>query len=581
MAAFFLAQKGSENLIHTAEKVFEKRGFSNGRRYSFSCGEILIYSKQIVDCDNTLCDENCSLFCVGTVVYKSSKYKESLNNLLSDFKNGKIDCNELWGEFVIIFIQNERISVLTDETRMYKLFSDKEKHFLTSSFMAAAACTECTVNDCAVTEQILCGFVSAPDTLVNEVYEIRYDDLRNDFKWIKWIENKSVVNKKRAKNKTESILNQTKILKKYIKSVSNLSLQYGAECGMSGGCDSRLIYTSLNSQNLRLNSVHTHSTSEIHNKEINVVKEIADLYKTPLVMIPTTFILDCKVDEIDKTLKENVLYFDCRNAETIGSFSQTHTRWYKEKTANKNGVTFSGIGGEIYRNFYYTEGFVFSINKWLNSRVFIPFAENIIPKNEYKCTLKNITKKIEKALGVKKKIYCKTFSKRYFDRYRIPNALSNVVHANNQMSFYLAPFIESKLIEQAKYDNRWQDRCGEYEGKIIGCFNSKSPEFITSKGYNLLNIPKSIKIKWKIRGIIPSYMWINKKNSAKIDKEMHDKLDYALKNTDYFSKAFNVFKNRYNNWNLEPVLNGRLPLNSFMFTVCAFYEISELKKELQ
>lgn len=581
MAAFFLARKGFENLINTAEKVFGKRGLNNGKRYTFPCGEILVYPKQIVDCENTIYNENCSLFCVGTVVYKSLGYRESLNKLLSDFKNGEIDCNELWGEFVIVFVFNEEIYVLTDETRMYKLFSDKEKRFLTTSFMAAAACTDCTVNDTAVTEQILYGFVSAPDTLVNEVYEIKYDDLRNDFKWIKWIENKSIVNKKRAKSEKESVENQTKIIKQYIKSVFKISSQYGAECGMSGGCDSRLIYTSLNAEKLRLNSVHTHSTSDIHDKEINVVKQITDLYKTPLVKIPTTFILDCESEEIDKILKENVLYFDCRNAETIGSFSQTHTRWYKEKTANKNGVTFSGIGGEIYRDFYFTQGIVFSIKKWLDARVFIPFAENIIPKDEYKRVLQRIILKIEKALGVKKRIYCKSFSKRYFDKYRIPNALSNVVHANNQMSFYLAPFTESKLIGQAKYDNKWQDRCGEYEGKIIGCFNSKSPEFMTSKGYNLSHIPKTTNLKWKFRGFIPSFMWINKKNSAKIDKELHDKLEYALKNTDYFLKAFNAFKIRYNNWNFEPVLNGRVPLNSFMFTVCAFYEINELKKELK
>ena len=581
MAAFFFSKNECNNYIDIAEKVFGKRGFHNGRRYKYSCGEILIYSKQLIDTDNVIIKDGVSLFCIGSVIYKGLSYTETLNALLSDFNGDVIDFNEIFGEFVVIFIKDDKPYILTDESRMYKLFSDKENRFITSSFMAAAACTDCTINDTALTEQILYGFISAPDTLVNEVFEIKYDDLRNKINWINWIENKSTLKIKKAKNKAESVSNQTELIKKYMRSVSSLVNQYGAECGMSGGCDSRLIYTSASEDCKKLNSVHTHKTSDIHDKEIGVVSDITKLYSTPLVVIPTTFILDCSAEEIDKTLKENVLYFDARNSETIGSFSQTHTRWYKEKTANGNGVTFAGIGGEIYRDFYYTKGVFLSLKKWLDARVFIPFSTYIIPKDEYKRSTDRIAEKVLNATGIHKSlIYSSSFAKRYFDRYRIQNSLSNVVHTNNQMSFYLAPFVESKLIKCAESDGKWQDHCGEYEGMIISAFNKKAPCMMTSKGYSLSDIPFKTKKKWEIRGIVPSGMWISKKNSAHIDTETRDKLKKALDGTKYFKNAFNEFKKRYKNWNFEPVLNGRIPLNSFMFTVCAFYEITELKKGL-
>ena len=127
-----------------------------------------------------------------------------------------------------------------------------------------------------------------------------------------------------------------------------------------------------------MKSVHTHQTSRIHDNEIKVVKELSNLYGVPLTIIPTTY-LPYYEGNIDVVLRENVLYFDARNAGNIGAMSQTHTRDYKKQTSGGAKVTFSGIGGEIYRNFYFTNLPIVDVEGWLVSRIFEPSTKWLFP----------------------------------------------------------------------------------------------------------------------------------------------------------------------------------------------------------
>lgn len=576
MADFFLARKGNESILAYAKAMQRRRGLDREREFPLACGTLLLYRKQLVEAENYYIGEKISVFCVGSLAYKGLSYSESLEAIAEEYGRNDFDPESLRGEYVLILDDGLHTAVYRDGTGMYKLFSDRADRFLTSSFFAAVSCTRCTLNELAVAEQFMYGFVSAPDTLVNEIscvcagkYELKKD-------WFSWGEHKRPEPVQKSKDIHSSVMNQKKEICRYLQDVSALVRQYGCECGLSGGCDSRLVFFSVNSCCEKMASVHTHNTSNGHEKEIAAVRRITEVYDTPVLIVPTVHLMDCAGEEIDRTLEEIVLFFDGRNAETIGSCNQTYTRWYREKTANGSGVTFSGIGGEIYRDFYYTRLKKYKIRSWLEDRIFQKHIDRVIPQQTYQNAVDHIISKIryftdtpEKGEGSPR------FAKRYFDQYRIPNALGNVIHANNQMNFFLAPFTDERIIARAKPDDAYQDHCGEYEGRILKTFQEKAPEILSSKGYSFSNIPVSVKAKWKLRSVLPLPLW-------KIRRAVLDKPNERYKNeflhkfpkSRYITEAMAYFASRFPQWRTTPLEKGEIYINPFVFAVCTIYEIN-------
>lgn len=572
MSAFILFNCNDKVLVEKSVRVFHQRGFKGERLFTTSAGTLLLCPKQNVDVANYYTTAGCSVYCVGTVVYKSLSYADSLKMLATDFECGRLDVQKLRGSFVLLFDKDSQISILTDKTRMYRLFTNQDKSFLSTSLIVAASLTQAQVNEEAVVEQLLCGYVGGGQTMIKDVSDISFD--LGQLSWLQEIpsfcEN---VNDLKSDLGTRSEAN-AKILYDYLQDVKALASEYGSECGLSGGCDSRLIFSSVNVDCTPMSSVHTHQTSHIHDREIEVVKQLSQLYNVPLRIIPTTY-LPYYEGNIDEVLRENVLYFDARNTGNIGAMSQTHTRKYKKQTSEGASVTFSGIGGEIYRNFYFTNLPFINVEGWLGTRLFEPGTHLLFPRKTYKEAKKRIARKIADITGLHfGKIAFPSMPKRYFDSYRVPYALGNVVNANNQMSFYLAPFTENVFIEEARHDRKYQDHCGSFEGKILKHFDPKATFVQTSRGYNLSNIPYSVSLKWKVMGMLPSFVWRKFEKRGRHDIEK--KKAYALLKlrSSYYRNALSWFQNVFPNWSYSAVDDGNIPLNSFVFTVCALYELT-------
>lgn len=569
MSAFILVKGNQEDLVQAATKTFDYRQMKKHCRFNISCGVLLLYQKELIDIHNYVRSGDKGLYAIGTPVYKGNSYEASLHQAFVDLESGNFDYTKMRGNYVLVYDNGIETCLIRDSLSMYKLFSDSEGNYVTSSFLVASSLQPITFNENAVVEQLLYGFISAPDTLVNEVKTIGDINSESSLAWIGTFSSGHVEanHSKGIDARCEEIIN-------YMSDVKSFVNEFGAECGLSGGCDSRLIFASVNEVCRRMNSVHTHSTSDIHNKEIKTVKELATIMHVPVRIVPTSYLPSCDSDVINKTLKENVLFFDGRNANIIGACSQTHTRQYKERTSDGSGITFSGIGGEIYRNFYYTSHpFVF-VKSWLNVRLFYQHVRKMVTFDVYSSTINDIKRKVMRDTAIGHgKFASWLFARRFFDHYRIPHALSNVVNANNQMKFYLAPFVERELIDGAAVDNAVQDFCGKYEGMIINRFNSQLASVISSKGYALNSIPLKYRIKWGIRSLYPSFVWSIRE---KCIHSPHNSFSKMLAKSVYLQDALNCICRIFPHWHIDA---GAIPDNfmqNFVFTVCSIKEIENI-----
>lgn len=577
MSAFFLTNNNNATTLDIAISIFEKRGFDKPHRFHLSCGELLLYSKMDLVVRNYITEGERGLYCVGTIVYKNKSYHDSLKQLWDDLNNNRFDLLSAVGEFVLLYDNGREVLVIRDITGMYKLFCDKEKSFLTSSFMAASAQVSFEPNKEAIVEEFLYGFVAAPDTLNKNILDIRDCSIG----WVRWYDVPKNTVVTRSKNRKSSIERQYKVISQYMEKVKALAEEYGAECGLSGGCDSRLIYASVNAKCCPLKTIHTHQTSKIHDNEIKAVKQIANVCSTPVVIIPTTYIAECEPRVIDETLRGNVLFFDARNGKNIGAANQTYMKWYKTATASDNGVTFSGVAGEIYRDFYHSKYPFYRFNEWLEDRQFEHNVKKIIAVDDYDASLKRIKSKVSKAIEKDIEINITPYdAKRFFDKYRVPNALSNVVSTFNQTSFYLTPFAENHLISVAAPDAKWQEHAGFYEGDIIERFNHEVAKLSTSRGYNFVDSNIKEKAKWIVLSHTP--LVISRKLLSKDSESTRDRrvssAETLLSKSEFFKSAFSYISSLFPNWDFSPFKKGEVPINNFVFVVCAVYETSLLSE---
>ncbi|MDO4563066.1 MAG: hypothetical protein Q4C12_04460 [Clostridia bacterium] len=574
MAAFFLARKGSGIDIDAAKRVFAKRSLGALNVFEVGGFELLLYKKRLVDTENFFQTEQGRVFAVGTFAYKGNSYAESLKIALEDFLSGSLDTDEFSGNFVLIFYINGALTLLCDAMNMTHIFSDRERSFMTTSFLAAAAVKKHSVNKTAVYEKLLYGYLTAPDTLSNEIVRLcrkekRFDGVefvKNDYKYSP---------RTSSASREEMVREQCTQIENYFESVKALCTEYGAEQGLSGGYDSRLIYAAACKALGNLTSAHTHNTKDVHNREMALAENIAKVHDTALRKIPTKYITDYEPQEIDEILRTNVYYFDGRNSENIGVFSATHTPWYKEQTTGDARLTFSGVGGEIYRNFYHTSAKTINFKKWLKAHVYTIRAPYLFDKETFETIQSSIIAKMENEFGIKLSGRTDRFAaKLYFAQNRIPNALACVASANNTQSFYLAPFTESALVDKAYDMYRFAGLYGEFEGEMIKTLDAEVIKCPSSYGYDMTRMPLMQKIKWGLRSILPSDVYIYKAAHDKANEKEVRKLQKLLAKSAYFSKAYEYFKNEFPNINTAYFEAGNVEINNTVFTVCTLYEMS-------
>ena len=98
--------------------------------------------------------------------------------------------------------------------------------------------------------------------------------------------------------------------------------------------------------------------------------------------------------------------------------------------------------------------------------------------------------------------------KRYYSEMRMPDCDALNCNANNQMEFYLTPFIEKTMIEDAYKARKHIGISGEFQAEIIKGFSPLIASFNTHYGYSLdKKEPMKNKIYMFIRGILPDSIW--------------------------------------------------------------------------
>jgi len=449
MGAFFLYNKDTKISYSEVEDLFTKKGFSEPQ--SFQIGEyyLKLYKKQLVDINNYYKDESNYIFVCGSLFYKGLGFNESLKFLLSDFINNCINSQELYGNYVVLFYNGQKKEVVfcIDPAFIKNVYFDITKKIISSDFLAIieAASETYTLNKMALIENLTTGYLISPDTYANEIQKLdkkNINQLGSGFRGIK-VKNLSPLNNARIVGFENAIEHANGQLSDYFGFVKNLTDEFGANIGLTGGFDSRLLLMHARKKIKRLiaNSFWRPNSIEYIN-----AKELAKAAGIDFISFEEKPFAKPEKQEM---LRKAYYFFDGQIRSQNNWDEEFNLPEYSAQIAANYLVGFHGCGGEQYRNADRLIGKM-SLRTYIQYEWMFKQCENAFLDRKLQAAVyENIARKIRRLIDIPANQVGLPELKRIQNE--IWNTANRATRVNvlNQQQFYFAPFTEYQIAHSA------------------------------------------------------------------------------------------------------------------------------------
>lgn len=511
MGAIFLYRENAALCHEDARQVFRKKGFGAAREFELGVWRLWTHRKMLIDTDNFIQrPDGRAVFACGTVAYRGLGYRATLERLVRDDQEETIQPEALIGNYVILFWDGAVLRLLTDPLHAQHLFVDDKRTCLTTSFLALLAASPAprSLNRVALCEKLATGSIVSPDTLVDGIQQVD-DALQETLPATMGLQ---VVPRAHPMPATrlhtagfdDSVRRQLAVLERYFRDIVPLDAEWHAELGLSSGYDSRLLLALSQFLPQRI-PLHSHRTAGVHESELGVAERLARIGGHRLTVVPTTLPEEMDEERRREVLLENLYFFDGRCLHDMGSFSETYTAAYRQRVLGNQRLSLHGLGGEIYRNVYFTPPGLFRWADWADCDLFFPFAPEVGESAEVFQTMRTqMDAKIGRRLGIDLTGRADFQTVRdYYGLVRMPDFACNVNNAYGQMAFLLTPFVESCSVQEALRATAYIGSGGAYEGAMIRTLSPELAAVMSQYGHALHSVPLRHALRNRVACAVP------------------------------------------------------------------------------
>jgi hypothetical protein len=486
MGAFYLADKCSPESVNRVKEEFSSQGFRHCFEKSFNGYSLLIFRKRLELPPNFLADNNKFIGAIGTPVYKGLSYSKSLESLFGDFLNKKLNYEELIGHYFIFLSDGEKFVILNDGTSLISAYHDLSGTFLTSSFIiAASVLNKISLNRQAVIENLVTGGIAGDNTLINELRKYSKKSVTLfpsvDFAFPEF--NTSV---RIPCTKEEALEFQEERLHNYFSDCKQLADEYGADTGLTGGFDSRLLLGCIKNQFATI-QIHSHRRNQ-NNIEWDIAEEIARVEKVPFVSPEVRSFSESTEEELSLTMESSYQFYDSQIRIHCNWNEEYNTLEYRLKVLNDKALGFHGIGGEQYRN---SERFFkasWNLRNWIKFNLIRRTGGDVFTSKQAEDELiGKLQAKINDRLGYSEERNKLSIGdlKRINNEIFIPSFRGARTSAENRVSFFLSPFADAKLSAAAYEIIPFLDCTNNFEIELIRKISPALAVYNTNYGYSL------------------------------------------------------------------------------------------------
>ena len=428
-----------------------------------------------------------SAYGTGTFVYRMGGPEESLLLLLNDFTEGRFDQASLLGHYFIFLFLPSGIKILSDGTGLVKAFHDTEGSYLSSSFLLAARLhSDLTLNRAAATENLVTGGITGTETLVNEISSFSKGSFTL-FPEIGFVLPRPGTTADKPATESDAIRRQAELLGNYFSSCRKLAESGGADIGLTGGYDSRLVLACARDHihDLRIHSHYRPAGSEEWRIARTITEGEGISFTSPEVTPPE------KMDDgmLLRVIGNSFMFSDGAISLHCNWMEEYNTLEYRLSVLGNKRLGFSGIGGEQYRNQERLYGKPWLFSQWLkysylrkvSGRVFLTVKDEREMQAGIKSKICSIT-----GFSPGKRFISLADLKRIQNEVIIPAYRGARTDAENRHSWYLSPLADFHVSRAAYGIIKFLKDSKRFEADLIRVISPSLATYPTDYGYDLV-----------------------------------------------------------------------------------------------
>ncbi len=568
MGGFSIIRNDFRNMVSSIEEGFNKRGFYNIKHIEYNSFTVLYVPKLSGKEQFIIDDDGSCMFIIGSLWYHLKPSDQTMNKLIRDLREGKLDTERLSGTFTLIYVSkiNEQVDIYHDYYAVNRFYIDQNTNIVSSSWLTLMwliPSNNRELDKHAILENLVMGFNLGSKTWLNCIKRVKYQ--RQLPGYIKYHRNGQGGNCEYDLLKGSNFKYSTQKSAELVKRTLNCKLNGFEEVklGLSSGYDSRLVTSAINKENLKKLSFFT------FNKPGDADLEIAQLIAGFLeknIKIKTT-LNSSELEVQENTYKRAFNFFDGQIGTMLQYSKEDYTKSYRDWLFSKYELHLSGVGGEIYRNYNYDNCQTFNYRFWINHYFNGGKLNFWLPDSKEHIDM--IATEIKSSIGSeddgisfyqRKRFYAEVFLS---DWHGIRNS------AENQYTNYYSPFTNPEIIKDSFATIRFQGSGGRYEAAMIKSLSHELASFSSEYGHNMMSIPLYIRLDNKIRGLVKTQTFGFVRNLKSSKAKSNELNIFELQQLNVIKELFN-FTDQEIDWLVtlkkEPVLSLGYILNNILYT---------------
>lgn len=477
MGAFLLVQKGFELFDNSAALSMIGRQCGTVPQ-QFDCGNSLLwlFPRRLAGQPSYHGDNSCRVFVTGTAYMPGHTTTETIILLHRHFSNGNTTPPPLRGHYAVIVNRGGSINLFTDSLSLMPVYRNHTGEVMTSSFLALCdGLPSLTLSPEAAAENLLTGVITGNETLFREISKVNNISIPP-----------SLPDDAPFKSRKEAVDAQIETLDEYFSGMKAMVAELGADTGLTGGYDSRLLLAfCLRHFDRNHISLHSHLRSE-RGSDYEVAEVLAGVAGMPLKGVRVTDISDHDAGSFENAMDEGMLFSDGQVRSNLFWFEDFTTARYRLEVLGCRRLGLSGIGGEMYRNMEGLGG------RSVSLRSFIRFdlvgrngGTRSAPSSAVETIIRRIGEKIISSnpaapLGTSVNL---TAAKRYLAEIYNPAGRAIRVACENRISWFLCPFADVQPVATAIRGAAYLGTSMDFEAEMIARINPALAGVVSGYGY--------------------------------------------------------------------------------------------------
>ncbi|MDR2887502.1 MAG: hypothetical protein LBV26_05820 [Bacteroidales bacterium] len=467
MGAFLLVSKNSTDFNEgKAIDVIKQQCMAEPSEFDLPDGwRLFLFRKALVDAGNFRISDKASLFATGTPYIHGKSYADSLDYVFRKL----CDNNEIpaiSGQYFMLFQNEGRLLFKTDASGIYSIYHTADATIISSSFMAIAeGLGKLSPDRDTLLENLLTGSITGSDTVFKEIKRFE-PQLPADLAGIRFAtEAAPEQNTVQYKNRKESQNAQIEALDNCFAGMAAIVNEYGADAGITGGFDSRLILAmALRKFDAEKLQFHSHKRKNI-DRDFIAGEELCKLKNLNFVNLQLNDTCEEDNSAVENILSRSMLFCDGQVRTNCFWHEEFNTAGYRINILHDKKLGLSGIGGEQYRNMekYFYPG----LDRFIRLELVIRHCgQNIAGSKTIDGVVARISDKIKKRLNVKQQMDM-TAIKQCMNHIYIPANRGLRGSYENRLSFFLYPFADREVSAAAINAAKFLGWSMDYEAELI------------------------------------------------------------------------------------------------------------------